>query len=159
MQGRFDFVKSPKSNPPLKRVGWTSQKVQGPTPPFWGVPWKSQNVQGPWGGGPGTGGGVLQSDARISCLLADRRPTTPFLKGSVRGFYTPLLRTRRSWQSWARLASSRGARSGADSCRTSAPTWTRCRCHSSTTWRLEKTRFLCVPVAFRRDRKSTSRTS
>ena len=46
--------------PTTERVGWTSQKVQGPTPPCWRVPWKSQNVQGPWGGGPGTEGGCYK---------------------------------------------------------------------------------------------------
>ena len=32
-EGRLDFPKSPRSNPPSQRVGWTFGKVQGPTPP------------------------------------------------------------------------------------------------------------------------------
>ena len=52
------------------RVGWTSQKVQGPTPPVGGSlgNLKTSKVHG--GGGPGTRGGVLQSDARITALGA-----------------------------------------------------------------------------------------
>ena len=42
------------------------RQVQGPRPPVGRVPWTFQNVQGPIGGVPFTREGVLQSDVRIS---------------------------------------------------------------------------------------------
>ena len=62
--------------PPYRRVGWTTQKVQGPTPPSERVGWTFQTVQGPCGGGPVSWGGVLQSDARMT--VPQHRRTGPF---------------------------------------------------------------------------------
>ena len=65
-EGRFDFVKSPKSNPPLQEGRLDFSKSPRSNPPLLEGPLEISKRPRSMGGGPGREGGVLQSDVRIS---------------------------------------------------------------------------------------------
>ena len=65
-EGRFDFVKSPKSNPPLQEGRLDFSKSPRSNPPLLEGPLEiSKRPRSMGGGDQVEGGGVLQSDVRI----------------------------------------------------------------------------------------------
>ena len=65
LAGRFDFLKSPKSNPSLKEGLLDFSKSPRSNPPLREGRLDFLKSPRSKGGGPGTGGRVLQSDVRI----------------------------------------------------------------------------------------------
>ena len=65
LEGRFDFLKSPKSKPPLREGRLDFSKSPRSNPPLLEGPLEISNRPRSMGGGPSTRRGVVQSDPRI----------------------------------------------------------------------------------------------